>query len=747
MIPDNSDRQTPPRPSRNGVGGAQDIEETGSYPPAASWWPTAPVAGDPSTSHERFDFLGPPRADGEFGWLAHYRVLRLLGQGGMGLVFLAEDSLLARHVALKVIRPEIADAPGIALRFTREARATAAIKHDHIVTIYQVGQENGVLFLAMELLTGLSLAQWLERGQIPSVELVLRIGREIAAGLSAAHRQGLIHRDIKPANVWLEAPSGRVKILDFGMARSVREDVEITRSGVVMGTPAYMAPEQARGEPAGAGSDLFSLGCVIYRLCTCRLPFEGESVMAVLTALSTTTPRRPRDWRNELPPALDELVSRLLAKDPANRPESAEVVVKEIRIIERALFAERQRAERSAATPFSARVESTKPAPAQAAEKPSLPQAAARPRNRRRKIRIAAAVLAALMATAVVGFVFAPPHKRKVAIVAAGPASASAHDDGEALPPFTTPKTDGARTAQPIAAPEQVSPRVDRGAVSEPSLLTGLGVPQSKAAAKPALTHAPDDSQHVDPPAELVAPSVRKFGSDIPAASASESGRGPEVQARTAGEMEAWGDAVDPGGDCQFELDPPEDKVRIIVPGKTHILSAEIGRMNAPRILRDIKGDFDVSVRVAGTDHAGGKATTTLYSPYHGAGLLIWQDMKNYVRLEVATDLQHGKPRPYVNFEYRKEGVLAATSGMKNGDGWNHLRLSRRGDDINASFGPDGVRWTSFPTLTAKLKDRIKVGVAAINSSTKPLTAELEGLEVSQRPEAGANLKTGGLNP
>ncbi|HEX3451031.1 MAG TPA: serine/threonine-protein kinase, partial [Isosphaeraceae bacterium] len=509
MIPDNSDRQTPTRPSRDGVGGAQDIEETGSYPPSASWWPTAPVADGPSTSHERFDFLSSPRADGEFGWLAHYRVLRLLGQGGMGLVFLAEDSLLARHVALKVIRPEIADAPGIALRFTREARATAAIKHDHIVTIYQVGQENGVLFLAMELLTGLSLAQWLDRGQIPSVELVLRIGREIAAGLSAAHRHGLIHRDIKPANVWLEAPSGRVKILDFGMARSVREDVEITRSGVVMGTPAYMAPEQARGEPANAGSDLFSLGCVIYRLCTCRLPFEGESVMAVLTALSTTTPRRPRDWRNELPPALDELVSRLLAKDPADRPESAEVVVKEIRTIERALFAERQKAERLAATPFSADVEFIKPNPTQAAEKPSLPQAAARPRNRIRTIGIGAAVLSALMVAAVVGFVFAPARTSQVAMVAAGPTSAPANDDREVLRPFTTPKTDGVRTAQPVASPDRLSLRVDRGAASEPSPLTGLDVLQSKAAAEPALTLAPEDSQHVDPSAELVAPSVR----------------------------------------------------------------------------------------------------------------------------------------------------------------------------------------------------------------------------------------------
>ena len=239
MIPSDSDRPAPPPPEPNGLGGAEDPEATGSYIhiPVAGPPPGTAISGL-SPSRERFDFLAPPRAEGELGWLGYYRVLRLLGKGNMGLVFRAEDSLLSRPVALKVIRPEIAHSPVTTQRFMREARATAAIKHDHIVTIYQVGEENGVPFLAMEYLTGMSLAQWLERGRSPSVELVLRLGREIADGLSAAHRHGLIHRDIKPANIWLEAPSGRVKILDFGMARSQRDDVEITLSGTVMGTPA-----------------------------------------------------------------------------------------------------------------------------------------------------------------------------------------------------------------------------------------------------------------------------------------------------------------------------------------------------------------------------------------------------------------------------------------------------------------------------------------------------------------------------
>ena len=359
-----------------GMNAPQDPAVTTAYPPNDGPSLERHEVIEPPSGPRRFDFLAPPRAAGELGWLAHYRILRLVGEGGMGLVLLAEDSLLSRHVALKVIRPEIGGAPGIAQRFTREARATAAIKHDHIVTIYHVGQENGVPFLAMEYLQGMSLARWLARNLKPSVALVLRIGREIASGLAAAHERGLIHRDIKPANIWLEAPSGRVKILDFGQARSLRNDVEITHSGTIMGTPAYMSPEQARGEPAGTGSDLFSLGCVLYHLCTSRSPFEGETIMAVLSALSSDIPSPLRELEPGVPLALDELVMRLLAKDPANRPISAQSVVNTIKAIERDLKVERQQAELLEATPppvVTAAVEPLEISIAQGLDEPCTP--------------------------------------------------------------------------------------------------------------------------------------------------------------------------------------------------------------------------------------------------------------------------------------------------------------------------------------------------------------------------------------
>ncbi len=204
-------------------------------------------------------FLSPPQADDELGRLGKYRILKVLGHGGMGVVFQAEDSLLERQVAIKAMLPTLSASASAGQRFLREAKAMAAVKHDHIVTIYQVDEERGVPFLAMEFLQGEPLDRRLGRDKKLAVPEVLRIGREIAAGLDAAHTTGLIHRDIKPSNIWLEdrrgtlSPGGRgqgegtrVKILDFGLARATAQAPGLTQQGAIVGTPAYMAPEQAR---------------------------------------------------------------------------------------------------------------------------------------------------------------------------------------------------------------------------------------------------------------------------------------------------------------------------------------------------------------------------------------------------------------------------------------------------------------------------------------------------------------------
>jgi urea transport system substrate-binding protein len=284
----------------------------------------------------------PPRLlpDPAAAWppqVGNYEVLAEVGRGGMGVVFRAEDTHLRRAVALKVILLEFVANPVARERFLREARACAAIKKDYVVTIYQVGQDGGLPYLAMEFLQGQSLEDRLSAGPPLALTEIPRIGREATDGLAAAHAHGLIHRDIKPANIWLEAPTRRVKLLDFGLARGVGRGSGLTDTGQIAGTPEYMSPEQAHGGELDARSDLFSLGAVLYTVCCGQKPFAGDSILAVLTAVTASTPRGVRDLNADVPPALAALVERLLEKDPAKRPASARAVRDELAAIEAAL--------------------------------------------------------------------------------------------------------------------------------------------------------------------------------------------------------------------------------------------------------------------------------------------------------------------------------------------------------------------------------------------------------------------------
>ena len=296
---------------------------------------------------ELYDFLAPPLEPDELGRLGPYRVLKVLGAGGMGVVFQAEDPPLKRLVALKVMKPAMAASESARRRFLREAQLIATLSHDHIVTIHQVGEDRRVPFLAMQFLHGETLADRLKReGPLQPGE-VLRIGRETALGLAAAHEKGLIHRDIKPGNVWLEArpgepgtsaTGGRVKLLDFGLARAARDQAQLTQQGAILGTPAYMAPEQAGGAAVDTRCDLFSLGCVLYHMGTGRPPFTGADTLATLLSVAATQPVPPRELNPAVPAALSDLVVRLLAKDPAGRPASAAAVVEAIKVIEAGLI-------------------------------------------------------------------------------------------------------------------------------------------------------------------------------------------------------------------------------------------------------------------------------------------------------------------------------------------------------------------------------------------------------------------------
>ncbi len=281
--------------------------------------------------------LRPPQSAMEMGWLGPYRVLSVLGSGGMGVVFEAEDPRLGRRVAIKAMQPSLLSRKEHRLRFLREARTAASLDHDNIVPIHHVGEDGDVPFFVMPLLKGESLESRLRREERLSLAETAPIARQVAAGLAAAHGCGLIHRDIKPANIWLEDRGQllpRVRILDFGLARAEDDESNLTRSGSIAGTPAFMSPEQARGESADARSDLFSLGCVLYSQIAGRPPFTGRSSAAMMFAVINHRPDSLRDIDPHVPEKLASLVTRLLEKDPAMRIPGAVDVIEALREIE-----------------------------------------------------------------------------------------------------------------------------------------------------------------------------------------------------------------------------------------------------------------------------------------------------------------------------------------------------------------------------------------------------------------------------
>ena len=344
-----------------------------------------PSGGAPDLGEEYrrlLEALSPPREPGELGWLGPYRVLDVLGAGGMGVVFRAEDAQLHREIALKTLRPELAVTPANLARFLREARATAALQHDHIVTIYHVGEERGVPFLAMPLLRGKTLEDRLAEEPKLTLAEILRIGREAAEGLAAAHGHGLVHRDIKPRNMWLEAPSGRVKLLDFGLVRAAIDEPGVTRTGMILGTPAYMSPEQAGGRTVDHRSDLFSLGCVLYRLATGRPPFVGSDPISTLVAVASAQPSPPCDVDPAVPRELSLLIMKLLEKNPDDRLPSARAVADNLTTIERTPSVP-SAVLGSAAAPRAATVVEPKLVPAPPpAPPPPAPRASGRRRSR-----------------------------------------------------------------------------------------------------------------------------------------------------------------------------------------------------------------------------------------------------------------------------------------------------------------------------------------------------------------------------
>jgi len=270
--------------------------------------------------------------------IAHYRIVDKIGAGAMGEVYRATDSMLGRDLAFKVLPPDMARDPIRLARFQREARAVAALNHPHIVTIFSVEEADGVHFLTMELVEGQSLDRRIPKGGL-SAEQIVEIATALADALAAVHEKGIVHRDLKPANVMV-TNEGRVKVLDFGLAKDVREadpsDATLTsaghtQAGVVMGTPAYMSPEQISGRAVDHRTDIFSLGVVLHEMATGRRPFQGDSSAELVSSILRDTPSLVTDVRVDLPCDLAQVIRRCLEKDPQHRVQTARDVANEFR--------------------------------------------------------------------------------------------------------------------------------------------------------------------------------------------------------------------------------------------------------------------------------------------------------------------------------------------------------------------------------------------------------------------------------
>ncbi|HZJ63820.1 MAG TPA: serine/threonine-protein kinase, partial [Kofleriaceae bacterium] len=284
----------------------------------------ASVGSDPTMEQLGGAMVGKTIAGGK------YEIVELLGEGGMGAVYKARQVAMDRMVALKLIRPEVVTSRSAVARFHKEMLVTAKVEHPNTIRVYDFGEADGQLYLTMEYLAGSSLRQVIDAVGRLEIKRIVRIGKQVANALGAVHERGLVHRDLKPENVMLIESYGEtdfVKVLDFGIAKSLDEDVHLTGQGRPIGTPAYMSPEQAMGLAVDPRTDLYALGVMLYRMASGRMPFEAPTAASMLLAHATEAPTPVLTLAPDTSPPLAALIMQLLQKEPAQRPASAGEVV------------------------------------------------------------------------------------------------------------------------------------------------------------------------------------------------------------------------------------------------------------------------------------------------------------------------------------------------------------------------------------------------------------------------------------
>ena len=392
--------------------------------------------------------------------LGRFEISSVLGQGAMGVVYLAHDPDIDRAVAIKTVHPEAArgeSAAEIEARFLKEAKLAGRLQHPNIVTVYDVGRDRDVYFIAMEYVDGKPLTRYLGGPEELPLTAKVTIIRQAAEALAHAHERGVVHRDIKPGNI-LITREGRVKVTDFGIGKfTSATSSDMTRTGQMIGSPAYMSPEQIRGEKIDGRSDLFSLGVVLYELLTGARPFPGESITTLVYQILHTEPRDPREIRSDLPMTTREVMARLLAKQPDKRPGDATEFIRELRRIEK--FQRESEMTRRAvpvpptiAPPGPPPDSTTRPTPPAPPAASAAPTRIAHPSSQRATLAV---VLAAIALVAALAILLTRPRAEAplspIAAMAPTPAAAPAVPATAAPVVETTPV--GASEATPVVLP------------------------------------------------------------------------------------------------------------------------------------------------------------------------------------------------------------------------------------------------------------------------------------------------------